>query len=516
MSLPTIGTLWIGPELGWMEQLCLQSILDHGHEVVLYTYDKVGNVPKGVRIADANDILPSDNIIRHANTGSPAYHADIFRLHMLQQTDYIWADTDAFCCQPWDIKRGKHFHGWISDKKPIVNNGVLRLPKTSKTLKNMLKFTSDEYPIPPWYSAEKQQKLQELKEGGNGVHVSLLPWGVWGPDALTWFLKATGEIEHSRPGHVIYPVPFSIAGVMLNPNRFNKAKNLIRDDTLSIHFWGRRFRNIAAKYDGIPHKDSYVAMLCKRHNINPKETAHMMQNPKIIDPIETVDFSMFDDVDVANLILQRSEVGDVGQEIRDWLNGNDAPLQKYAQENRNDVLAQALEVARRECEFFVEAIDDQNPESIADIGCGYAFADLFLYHRYNADITLIDIEESKDRHFGFEKSGSGYASLDKAFKFLTSNGVPKEKIRLVNPKKENVADIGCFDLAISLASCGFHYPVTTYSDFFSQQISKDGAIVLDIRKGSGGIGLMKEFGEVEVLAKHQKYSTVVAKKGGFE
>ena len=514
MTLPTIGTLWIGPELSWLEQLCLQSFLDHGHEVVLYTYGNVKGVPKGVKIADADDILPSKKIIRHARTGSPAYHADVFRLHMLKQTDYIWADTDAFCCQPWDIKKGKHFHGWISDKTPQVNNGVLRLPKSSKTLAAMIKFTSDEYPIPPWLSEDKKAELQALKDKGEGMHVSLMPWGVWGPDALTHFLKDTGEIKHSQDKHVIYPVPFAIAGVTLNPNRLNKARNLIKDDTLSIHFWGRRFRNIAAKYDGIPPEGSYVAELCKRHKINPAKTAHMMQKPKTIEPIKDVDFSMFDDADVANLILQRSEVGNVGQEIRDWLDGNDAPLQKYAQENRDSILNEALEIARRECEFFVESTDDPKPKKIADIGCGYGFADLFLYHRYKSDITLIDIEQSKDRHFGFSESGSGYASLDKAQKFLIKNGVPKKKITLINPNKKKMSGIGKFDLAISLASCGFHYPVATYNDFFSKQISKGGAVVLDIRKGSGGIADMKSFGAVDVLAKHAKYSTVLARADG--
>ncbi|PHQ97903.1 MAG: SAM-dependent methyltransferase [Marinosulfonomonas sp.] len=514
MALPTIGTLWIGPELSWLEQLCLQSFLDHGHEVVLYTYGKVKGVPKGVKIADADDVLPSKKIIRHARTGSPAYHADVFRLHMLKQTDYIWADTDAFCCQPWDIKKGKHFHGWISDNKPMVNNGVLRLPKTSKTLKAMLKFTSDEYPIPPWYSDQKQKELQDLKNAGKGVHVSLLPWGVWGPDALSWFLKDTGEIKHSKPGHVIYPVPFAITGVTLNPNRAQKARDLIKEDTLSIHFWGRRFRNIAIKYGGEPAEGSYVAELCKRHKIYPEKTAHMMRKPYIIDPIKDVDFSMFDDADVANLVLQRSEVGNVGQEIRDWLDGNDAPLQKYAQENRDAILNETLEVARRECEFFVESTDDPKPKKIADIGCGYAFADLFLYHRYKSDIILIDIEESKERHFGFADSGSGYASLDKALEFLTKNGVPEKKITLINPNKKKVSGIGKVNLAISLASCGFHYPVSTYEEFFNTQIAKDGAVVLDIRKGSGGIGAMKAFGEVDVLEKHEKYSTTLTRVGG--
>lgn len=514
MALPTIGTLWIGPELSWLEQLCLQSFLDHGHEVVLYTYDTVGGVPKGVKIADANDVLPSEKIIRHARTGSPAYHADVFRLHMLKQTDYVWADTDAFCCQPWDIKKGKHFHGWISDKTPQVNNGVLRLPKSSKTLAAMIKFTSDEYPIPPWLSDAKKAELQALKDKGEGMHVSLMPWGVWGPDALTWFLKDTGEIKHSQDKHVIYPVPFAIAGVTLNPDRLNKARDLIKHDTLSIHFWGRRFRNIAAKYDGVPVEGCYVAELCKRHNIDPSKTAHMMQKPKVVEPITDVDFSMFDDADVANLILQRSEVGDANQEIRDWMDGDDAPLLQYAQQNRDSVLNEALEVARRECEFFVEATDDPKPKNIADIGCGYGFADLFLYRRYKSGITLIDIEESKDRHFGFSKSGSGYANLEKAQAFLTKNGVPKNKITLVNPNKKKVAGIGKVDLTISLASCGFHYPIATYDKFFSKQISKGGAIVLDIRKGSGGIADMKSFGTVEVLAKHPKYSTVMARADG--
>lgn len=511
MTLPTIGCLWIGGELSWLEQLCLKSFVDHGHEVILYSYDKVKGVPKGVTRGDAAEILPGDKIVRHANTGSPAYHADIFRLHMLNQTDHIWADTDAFCVQPWDIKKDAHFHGWISDNKPMVNNGVLGLPKTSKTLKAMLKFTEDEYPIPPWYSEDRKDELQTLKDKGDGMHVSLFPWGVWGPDALTWFLKDTGEISHSLPGHVIYPVPFSLAGVTLNPDRHAKAEGFIKHDTLSIHFWGRRFRNIAAKYDGMPAKGCYVETLLKRHQINPEKTAHMMSKPTIIEPIKNADFSMFDDLDVANLILQRSEVGQVDQEIRDWIDGNDAPLLQYAKENRDVVLNETLEVARRECEFFVESLDKSKPASLADIGCGYAFADLFLYRRYESDIILIDIEESNDRHFGFADSGSGYANLNKALEFLTKNGVPAEKISLLNPNKSEVSRIGKVDLAISLASCGFHYPLATYENFFRDQMNASGAVVVDVRKGSGGIGYMKQFGDVEVLKKHKKYATVLTR-----
>ena len=51
---------------------------------------------------------------------------------------------------------------------------------------------------------------------------------------------------------------------------------------------------------------------------------------------------------------------------------------------------------------------------------------------------------------------------------------------------------------------------------FRSQVSDGGGIVLDIRKGSGGIGAMKSFGTVEVLAKHGKYSTVLTRTGTLQ
>jgi len=515
-KLAKIGTLWVGGKLSWLEGLCLQSFVDHGHDVTLFQYENVENVPAGVRVENAADILPTDNIIRHAKTGSPAYHADIFRLHMLQQTDMVWADTDAFCHQPWISEADQHFHGWISDDTPQVNNGVLGLPKKSKTLAAMLDFTSDEYPIPPWFKEKKQAELRKLKAEGNGVHVSLLPWGVWGPNALTWFLTQTGEIEHSFDKHVIYPLPFHKAGLSLNPRRVNAVENMIKKDTFSVHFWGRRFRNVAAKYNGRPEPGCYVSKMLKKHSVDPLKTSYMMPNVSedgvtIYIP-DNLDFSMFETQDVANIILQRSEVASARKAITDWMSGDDTGLLAYAEKNKQEICAKAIEVADRECGFFFKNTDEFNPTRIADIGCGSAFADLLLYRRYKCEIVLVDIEASDERHFGYEKTGAGCARLETAKEFLVKNGVPKSKITLVNPNEKDVAKIKPVDLAISLASCGFHYPVETYGDFFDKQIKPNGGIVLDIRKGSGGIKTMKQYGDVTVLKKYPKHSTVIARK----
>jgi len=58
MALYDVASLWIGPELSWMEQICLLSFMEKGHRTVLYAYDDVKSVPDGVEIRDAREIMP--------------------------------------------------------------------------------------------------------------------------------------------------------------------------------------------------------------------------------------------------------------------------------------------------------------------------------------------------------------------------------------------------------------------------------------------------------------------------
>ncbi len=53
-----IQSLWIGKELSKIEQLCIASFIYHGCVFHLYTYEKVANVPAGVVLMDANEIIP--------------------------------------------------------------------------------------------------------------------------------------------------------------------------------------------------------------------------------------------------------------------------------------------------------------------------------------------------------------------------------------------------------------------------------------------------------------------------
>ena len=48
-----VQSLWVGPKLSILEVLCIKSFQKVGHTFILYTYEKVKNVPKGTIIKDA-------------------------------------------------------------------------------------------------------------------------------------------------------------------------------------------------------------------------------------------------------------------------------------------------------------------------------------------------------------------------------------------------------------------------------------------------------------------------------
>ena len=262
-----IGALWIGGALSYLEQLCLRSFVDAGHAVRLYTYDGVPNAPMGVEVADAASVLPQAGTLRHERTGSPALHSDLFRYHLLAREEgMIWADTDAYCVKPFATATG-HFHAWEGPHG--LNGGVLGLPRDSETLRALLAFTADPHAVPPWYDAATRAAYEATKARGAPVHASEMPWGVWGPHALTHFLKATGEVRYSMPQAALYPIAFKDRRDMLRPG-FDETP-YVTEETFSIHFYGRRMRAriLEKEPSGVPRPRSLIGRLLKRHGIDP-------------------------------------------------------------------------------------------------------------------------------------------------------------------------------------------------------------------------------------------------------
>ncbi len=267
-KLHHIAMLWVEGPLSYVEQLCIQSFLDAGHEVMLYHYGPVANVPEGVAVVHGDAILKRDEFIQHGRTGSLALFSDVFRYHLLAGSERtIWADTDAYCVKPFETETG-HYYGWESGSH--INGGVLGLPQDSPALAGLLEMSHDEYGIPEWYSDSAKAKLKAQADAGSPAHCSELPWGVWGPQAVTHYIHKTGEDKYAFPRDVLYPVPFENRRHLVKAARLGSAESYLTEQTTSIHLYGRRIREfLASRPGGLPDEGGLIDKLLKKHRIDP-------------------------------------------------------------------------------------------------------------------------------------------------------------------------------------------------------------------------------------------------------
>lgn len=261
-----VAALWVGGKLSFLEELCLKSFVHAGQHVILFTYEKVENVPEGVEVRAGSDILPNPKIIRHGRTGSPAPFSDLFRYRMLAQMDRtIWVDTDAYCCRPFTPTDG-HFYAFGRARE--VNNGVLALPQDSETLLGLIELTNNEFAIPQWLPEDTKAAYEDAAARGEAISSGDMAWGIWGPQALTHFLQKTGEIKHALAPSSLYPISYADRALLTRPGV--RYAEHVTDDTYSIHFYGRRVRaRISEKFGGLPRPRSLLGQLLQKHGIDP-------------------------------------------------------------------------------------------------------------------------------------------------------------------------------------------------------------------------------------------------------
>ncbi len=93
-----IRSFWHGPPLNPYLLLCLASFVERGYSVELFTYERNHGFPSWIAAMDARDILPTETVLvyrRGPGAGSPALHANLFRLLLLDRFGGWWVDTDA-------------------------------------------------------------------------------------------------------------------------------------------------------------------------------------------------------------------------------------------------------------------------------------------------------------------------------------------------------------------------------------------------------------------------------------
>lgn len=239
-ELPIIHALWVGNKLGAISRCCLSSFVMRGHQVHLHTYSEIEDLPDGVMICDANEIIPSNKIIKHNATGSYALFSDLFRYELLTKVDGIYVDCDVYCLKPLSIPDSSYMFGYEEDTK--INGAILAMPKESALLKNLLESAYDPQFIPPWYSKTKQFRLKIKKIFGLGKTISDMPWGVIGPDAITYYAVQSNLEKFAQPIDIFYPVHHRcishLTGIGL------QIADITSSRTLCIHLYNEMLRGV--------------------------------------------------------------------------------------------------------------------------------------------------------------------------------------------------------------------------------------------------------------------------------
>ncbi|MBV1894998.1 MAG: hypothetical protein KUG70_00975 [Rhodobacteraceae bacterium] len=256
-----VASLWIGPSLHYLNQLCLKSHILAGHPTTLYCTDDVQNAPEGVEIRPASEIMDIDMSV--VDLTSASFLSNVFRYKMIKKTDAIWIDCDAFCHRPFPdelthIYAGHGFRG-------ALNCGVVYIPPKGELIDSLLDYYENLPEAPPWFNKNQRRKLDRFASEPHAVRIYKAERTAFGPQAFTYFAQQTGDYDKALSPDVLYPVPFQLNDIFYDPH--GRVEGHFTDDTLSVHLYTNGTKPWWRK--NAPMKGSYADRMCEQIGVDP-------------------------------------------------------------------------------------------------------------------------------------------------------------------------------------------------------------------------------------------------------
>jgi hypothetical protein len=196
----TFASLWVGGPLTKIQEISLSSFVFYGHDITLYVYDQSIIVPKGVKKADAKDILSEESLFKVEN--SYAAFSDVFRYSMIKKTGKIWVDADIICLSDnWEFKDNIFASLELGYNDFCVVGGVLSLNKDSEIIN---------------YLIDEVNKIDK-------EHMS---WSDMGPNLLNQAFKKFNYMEYAYDQKIFSGINFQDWHSLWDPNSLNKILDL--------------------------------------------------------------------------------------------------------------------------------------------------------------------------------------------------------------------------------------------------------------------------------------------------
>ncbi len=230
-----VQSLWIGPRLSTMERLCIASFVHHGHAFHLYAYDEVQNLPDGVTILDANEILPRSSIFTYRDNGSVAGFANHFRYKLLMDRGGWWVDLDMVCLRPFDLDCECVVASEPDRGGDVPTNAIIKAQAGSALMEYALRVCESKDP-------------------------AMLVWGETGPRLIGEAVERLGLGDAVASATTFCPVSYREWDSVLLP-----GATVTLDASWSVHLWNEMWRREGRDKDASYPPDCLYERLKSRY-----------------------------------------------------------------------------------------------------------------------------------------------------------------------------------------------------------------------------------------------------------
>lgn len=221
-DLPAVQSLWMGERLSKMERMSVNSFLEKGHDFHLYTYGNLENVPRGVKIKDAREVIPSKGSAKYGSKESATF-ADIFRYKLLSIKGGVWVDMDIISVRPFKFdeeylfasERVERQSRWSINLPVRPVNCVMKTPKNSEIME---------------YCYEKSKNKDP----------ETVEWGKIGPDLVEHAVRKFELGDYVLPFWSFCPISWWNWGKFIDKSIKVKVKEKMKRKLLrpyAYHLW---------------------------------------------------------------------------------------------------------------------------------------------------------------------------------------------------------------------------------------------------------------------------------------
>lgn len=237
----TIKGLWVGEKLSPIEILSIKSFIKQGHSFELFVYAPVKNVPNGVVLEDAGQIIPPDRV-EACFSGSKripmGVFSDLFRYKLLNDLGGWYSDLDVVCLKSLDFDQD-----YVFIQEITKGLGVNATPAVMKT------------PISAPIMKFCYEQVDEMF-----INPDPIPWGHTGPLMIDKAIGVFNLDDFRVPtGH------FCPIGADEIQKMFTRAE--INEEACAIHLYNEMWRRLNLSKNGIYHKNTLYSQLMTQHQI---------------------------------------------------------------------------------------------------------------------------------------------------------------------------------------------------------------------------------------------------------